>query len=302
MIIRKDDGTPVGSNNDLIATGTTGVFHHSQSGEDAYLDPNNNLFAQTSDLEAEASTIQTVRRAFALQRFLEREQRGGSRYIEQMLHTYGARSSDSRLQRPEYLGGNKQAVRISEVLSTAQTVDSGDNVVSPVGEMLGHGISVGGKKNIYFHAEEHGWLVGIVRLVPTPSYQQGVHKQWFRFDRFDYALPDFASIGEQAVQVKEIYSDVTSAEQEETFGYQIRYGEYKFLNDRVVGEFATDLNYWHMGRIFSSKPTLSQNFIQIDNTTVNRVFTVSNADNIYGLIRNNIYATLPLPQLSIPSI
>jgi len=241
---------------------------------------------------AEAADINSLRRAFRLQEWLERNARGGTRYIESILAHFGVKSSDARLQRPEYLGGSKGKMVISEVLSTAETT-------LPVGNMAGHGISVSGGNEFSYRVEEHGWILGLISVTPETAYQQGVHRSLLKLDRLDYFWPTFANIGEQEVKNSEIYAQGNQVG--ETFGYVPRYAEYKFLNSRVAGEMRTSLDYWHLGRKFSAKPNLNGAFIQCDPTT--RIFAVEDpqVDNIYGHIFNNIKAIRKMPKYGTPT-
>ena len=241
---------------------------------------------------AEAADINSLRRAFRLQEWLERNARGGTRYIESILAHFGVKSSDARLQRPEYLGGSKGKMVISEVLSTAETT-------LPVGNMAGHGISVSGGNEFSYRVEEHGWIIGLISVTPETAYQQGVHRSLLKNDRLDYFWPTFANIGEQEVKNAEIYA--TGNQVGETFGYVPRYAEYKFLNSRVAGEMRTSLDYWHLGRKFSAKPNLNGAFIQCDPST--RIFAVEEegVDNIYGHIFNNIKAIRKMPKYGTPT-
>jgi hypothetical protein len=241
---------------------------------------------------AEAADINSLRRAFRLQEWLERNARGGTRYIESILAHFGVKSSDARLQRPEYLGGSKGKMVISEVLSTAETT-------LPVGNMAGHGISVSGGNEFRYNVEEHGWIIGLISVTPETAYQQGVHRSLLKLDRLDYFWPTFANIGEQEVKNAELYAQGT--EVGETFGYVPRYAEYKFLNSRVAGEMRTSLDYWHLGRKFSAKPNLNGAFVQCDPST--RIFAVEDpsVDNIYGHIFNNIKAIRKMPKYGTPN-
>lgn len=269
-------------------------------GTDAWLDPNGTLVV---DINSEAVDIATLRRAFRLQEFLEKDARGGTRYIENVYSHFGVRSSDSRFHRPEYIGGLKSQVVISEVLSQTETLDSMDVTVNPVGQMAGHGISVGGGRTISYRCEEHGWIMGIVSVRPQTAYQQGIHKQFNRFTRLDYAFPEFAQIGEQPVTVKELYagSAITSFDDLDTvFGYIPRYSEYKYMNSRVHGSFKTVLDYWHLGRKFSSIPVLNSNFIEC--LPDKRIFADQAEDGIFGHIVFNMTAIRPLPKFSTPTI
>jgi hypothetical protein len=237
---------------------------------------------------AEAATINTLRRAFALQRWLELNARSGTRYIESILANFGVQSSDGRLNRPEYIGGSKQKMTISEVLSTAQTIDQASNDV-PIGQMAGHGISVGGGNTFNYTAEEHGWIIGIINVQPKTAYSQGLPKKFSRvLDRLDYYWPSFANIGEQAILNQEVYCDngETIQDLESTFGYIPRYAEYKYENNRVSGEMRDTLNYWHMGREFVSAPVLNDSFIWCDPTT--RIFADESGAQIFAHIFNNI--------------
>lgn len=258
-----------------------------------YLDPNGTLEV---DINAEATTINTLRRAFALQRWLETLARGGSRYIEQIKTIFGVSSSDSRLQRPEYIGGAKQRVVISEVLSTAESTGV------PVGMMAGHAISVGGSAPFKWRAEEHGIIMGLMCVAPETAYHQGLHRKFTRFDRYDYFWPQLENIGEQAVLNQELYSEGTKATLEEVFGYTPRYSEYKYENSRVHGAMKTSLDHWTMARKFAAKPELNSDFITCDPTK--RIFAVTDpeVDSIYGQIYFNIFATRKMQVFGKPSI
>lgn len=256
------------------------------------IDNSGNLKAKTSELTAEAADINSLRRAFRLQEWLERNARGGTRYIESILAHFGVKSSDARLQRPEYLGGSKGKMVISEVLSTAETT-------APVGQMAGHGISVSGGNEFSYKVEEHGWIIGLISVTPDTAYQQGLHRSLDKFDRLDYYWPTFANIGEQEVKAKEIYA--SSEFGDTVFGYVPRYAEYKYMNSRVAGEMKTSLDYWHLGRIFAEEPNLNGDFISCEPST--RIFAVEDpdVDNIYAHIFNNIKAIRKMPKYGTPS-
>lgn len=262
----------------------------------AVLDPNGRL---SVDVQTQATDINTLRRAFRLQEWLERSARGGTRYIESILAHFGVKSSDSRLQRPEFIGRGTQNMVISEVLSTAQTIDDMDTTV-PVGLMAGHGISVGGTRNFTYRAEEHGFVIGIINVQPDTAYQQGIHKSFSRFDKFDYAWPSFANLGEQEVKQKEVYA--LSPTPDATFGYVPRYAEYKFMNSRVAGQMRTTLSFWHLGRIFASDPVLNEVFVECNPST--RIFAVTDTDedHIVSHVVNNVTLNRRLPRFGIPQI
>lgn len=262
--------------------------------DESVIDPNGTLEV---NINSESVTINTLRRAFRLQEWLEKNARGGTRYIENIYSHFGVKSSDKRLQRPEYIGGSHQKMIISEVLSTAQTVDQSSNDI-PIGQMAGHGISVGGGNTWEYTAEEHGWIIGIVNVQPETAYQQGIDKKFLRDDRLDYLWPNFAHIGEQEVLLGELYAK--SGNFFNTFGYIPRYSEYRFMNNRVAGEMKTSLDFWHLGRIFSTDPALNDIFIECDPDT--RIFADDGtSDTIIAHVFNNIKATRKLPKYAIPS-
>ena len=246
-------------------------------------------------LQVEPTTINELRRAFRLQEWLEKNARGGTRYIESILSHFGVRSSDKRLQRPEYITGVKSPVIISEVLNT-----TGQDGGLPQGNMAGHAVSVQNGNVGSYYCEEHGYIIGIMSIMPKPAYQQGIPKTYLKRDSLDYFWPSFAHIGEQAVQQQEIYA-YTSIN-EETFGYIPRYAEYKYMPSRVAGDFRTTLNYWHLGRIFGGNPLLNQDFIEVDPADATRIFAVEGEeDNLYIHHLNKIQAIRPMPVFGTPS-
>ena len=273
-----------------------GVFTVDAPGTtNAAYDPNGTLVV---DVQAGATDINTLRRAFRLQEWLERNARGGTRYVENILSHFGVRSKDSRLQRPEFIQRIRQNMVISEVLSTAQT--DADSVITPVGQLAGHGISVGGSGNIRYRATEHGYIFGIINVQPDTAYMQGLHRQFTRFDRLDYAWPTFANLGEQEILGKELYLG-GSAEAEEVFGYIPRYSEYKYLASRVSGDMRGNLSFWHLARIFESQPALNEQFIKCD--PGKRIFAVQGEDDsIYAHIFLGIDAVRKLPRFGVPTI
>lgn len=255
------------------------------------------LWAQTDGLTVEPTTINDLRRAYRLQEWLEKNARGGTRYIESILSHFGVKSSDARLQRPEYITGVKTPVVISEVLNTSGTEDQ-----LPQGNMAGHGISVSSGKSGSYYCEEHGWIIGIMSVMPKTAYQQGVPRYFTKFDPLDYYWPSFANIGEQEVKLKEIYA--YTDDNEDTFGYVPRYAEYKFMPSRVAGDFRTSLDYWHLGRIFDGAPTLSKDFIECAPEETQRIFAVTDPDaqKLYCHVLNKVKAVRPMPKYGTPTI
>ena len=253
-----------------------------------------NFIAKTSDLDIAPTTINDLRRAFRLQEWLEKNARGGTRYIENILMHFGVRSSDKRLQRPEYITGLKTPVIISEVLNTSATAEEAQ------GNMAGHGVAVStGKYGNYF-CEEHGYIIGIMSVMPQPAYQQGIPKTYLKSDPLDFFWPSFAHIGEQPVTNNELYAYTATAG--DTFGYVPRYAEYKYQPSRVAGDFRTVLDYWHLGRIFATQPALNQAFIECDPDQVERIFAVQDGeDNLYCQIMHKIKAVRPMPKFGTPN-
>lgn len=260
----------------------------------AAYDPRGSLVV---DIQQDAVDINTFRKALRLQEFLERDARGGTRYIENILAHFGVKSSDQRLQRPEYICGSSQTVTISEVLATAENTEA----VVPVGNMAGHGISVNGSDSTRYRVEEHGWIIGIMSCRPRTSYMNGLHRMFTRHTRLDYAWPTFAHLGEQAVFNYEVYANNTDPEQlRGTFGYQSRYAEYKYMNSRVAGDFADNLDFWHLGRKFDTPPALNSDFIEC--IPSNRIFAVQESlnDHLWIYCMLNIQSKRPLPKHGIP--
>lgn len=270
------------------------------NGNDQIYDPNGTLV-----IDGATSTINDLRRAYALQEWLEKNARGGTRYTESIRMHFGVTSSDARLQRAEYITGVKSPIIISEVLNT-----TGIDGELPQGNMAGHGVGTpsGGGKS--FFCEEHGWIMGLMSVMPKTAYQQGIHKKFLRRSTLDYYWPSFAHIGEQEVTNQEIFYrgnvPVNFGANAETFGYLPRYSEYRFEQNRVMTELKTSLNFWHAGRIFSAPPTLSAAFITTQNSadeTTDRLFAVdaSTADPLICVVLNKVHAVRPLPYFGTPS-
>jgi hypothetical protein len=216
-------------------------------------------------------TINNLRSSIAIQAYLEKMQRGGSRYTEVIKNFFDEVSDDARLQRPEYLGGGVQNIVISEVLNTSDTANADQ------GAMAGHGISLGGSNRWSKKFKEHGYIIGIMSVLPESNYACAVHKTWFRNDKYDFYWPDFEGLGEQAIENREIYFDHWDDPNFvlETFGYQERYSEYKYGLSQVTGEFQDTLDYWTMARNFNSIPNLNSSFLTVDKTAANNIFAVT---------------------------
>lgn len=241
--------------------------------------------------------IRDLRLASAVQRFLEKNARGGVRYIEWLYSHFGVRSSDARLQRPEYLGGGKSPIVIGEVLQNSETN------TTPQGWMAGQAVSAQKSLGWTRSFEEYGYVIGILSIMPRATYEQGLPRMWSRFGRYDQILPAFAGIGDQGVPIKELYAN--SDDPEKVFGYVPRYEECRRIPSTVHGDFRLDggtLGYWHMGRYFEDEPVLSGDFVECKPT--NRVFAVEDAQYQKCLvdIYHNLTAIRPLPRNGVPGI
>lgn len=234
----------------------------------------------TADLTAAtAVTVSNLRTALALQRFEEARARYGSRYVE-YLRYLGVRSSDARLQRPEYLGGGVSTIQFSEVLQTAP--GAGSNV----GDLKGHGISsVRGNRYRRFF-EEHGYVFTLMSVLPKTIYADGLFRHWNRRSRYDFWQRELQHIGQQSILGKEVYAKGAGAEN--VFGYQDRYDEYRRSESLISGEFRSTLNYWHFARIFASEPALNASFVSA--VPPERSFPTPATDVLWVYARHSIQA------------
>lgn len=257
------------------------------------------FYVRNLEDDAVQVSINELRTSSAIQRWLEKTARGGYRYVEQLLSHFDVRSSDARLQRAEYLGGGRQPVVISEVLQTGET-----SAESPQGNMAGHGYSVGTTNTFKKRFEEHGYVMGIMSVLPRTAYQQGIHKTFTRTDKLDFYFPEFANLGEQEIQNREIYWGKTDSPTTQllTFGYQQRYAEYKYGRSTVHADMRDTLDFWHLGRIFASQPVLNTSFVQADPSQ--RIFAVEDpdTDKLWIQIYNDVKARRPMPYFSNPSL
>lgn len=246
-------------------------------------------------------TIEELRRASRLQEWLEVAARAGTRYKELIKSMFGVSVGDARLDRPEYLGGGKQSITISEVLNT-----TGVEGQAPQGDMAGHGISVGSSTKWYCDVKEHGHILGIMSIVPKKGYQQGVERLWTRGDKFTFYWEKFSNLGEQEVLNKELYNDyVDATENEATFGYQPIYSEYKYNQNTVHGDFRDELDFWHLSQKFDALPVLNEDFIKVDNVPLDeQIFAVTDPtiDKFYIQLYNQVKARRPMPYFSNPTL
>ncbi|WMC01492.1 major capsid protein [Microvirus D_HF4_329] len=229
-----------------------------------------------------AATINELRLAMALQRYEEARARYGSRYTE-YLRYLGVRSSDARLQRPEYLGGGKQTIQFSEVLQTGVTTAG---TTAGVGNLKGHGIAAVRSNRYRRFFEEHGYVHSFISVKPRTVYSQGIARTYNRRVKEDFWQRELEHIGQQEIHNKELYAAHSSPDG--VFGYQDRYDEYRRFESGVSGEFRSTLNYWHLARDFSSEPVLNGSFIT--STPTNRIFADQTSDTLLVMASHSIQA------------
>lgn len=256
------------------------------------LDPNGTLKVNVDELGLNVNDLRTSN---ALQRWFERNARGGSRYIEQILSHFGVRSSDARLQRPQFLGGGRMPISVSEVLQTSSTDET-----SPQANMAGHGISAGINNGFKRYFEEHGYIIGIMSITPRTGYQQGVPRDFTKFDNMDFYFPEFAHLSEQEIKNQELFLSSDNTYNDGTFGYTPRYAEYKYHQSEAHADFRGNLSFWHLNRIFEDKPNLNTTFVECKPS--NRVFATSEVadDKFWVQMYQDIRALRLMPKYGTP--
>ena len=244
-------------------------------------------------------TISSLRTAFQMQKFYERLARGGSRYTEVLTSFFGVVSPDSRLQRPEYLGGSSKMININPV---AQTSSTGE--VTPQGNLAAYGVSASKYHAFTKSFVEHGYIIGLLEVRADLTYQQGINKMWLRSTVYDWFWPTFAHLSEQSVLNAEIYAQGTE-EDKGVFGYQERYAEYRYHPSEICGHFRSTytkpLDVWHLSQKFDSLPTLSDQFIQ-DKPPVDRVVAVKNYPHFLIDIGFKYHTTRAMPMYGVPGL
>ena len=259
-----------------------------------------NLYADLS--QATAATINQIRQAFQIQKLLERDARGGTRYTEVVRSHFGVMSPDARLQRPEYLGGGMTPINIQPIAQTSAT-QTGD---TPLGALSAYGTALAHSHGFSQSFTEHGHVIGLMSVRADLTYQQGIHRMWFRKTRYDYYWPVFAQLGEQAVLNQEIYATGT-AQDEQVFGYQERWAEYRYKPSMITGLLRStvpqSLDVWHLAQRFTSLPTLNDTFIS-DNPPVDRVIATTDQTG-QQFVADMLFvnkAARPLPMYSVPGL
>lgn len=244
-------------------------------------------------------SIEDLREANAIQMLLERSLKAGAHYFDMLKTFFGVKTMDSRFQRSEFIGGARQPVTISEVLQTSQSE------TSPLGTYGGHGISSGSNRIGTFTAPEHGYIIGLLSIMPRAVYVNQIRRDWFKLDRFDYFFPELANLGEQGIYNAEIRADLDESTEADTFGYQERWSEHRFIPSTVHGQFRNDavLKNFTAGRIGSTSYVLDEDFIHVtDADQINRIFAIDDYDPFLVNVMNHVQAILPIPRHSNPSL
>lgn len=273
---------PGGTPGEIIHQVTSNALGLNQTGTNANVQwTQSGLVADLSS--AEAVNINEFRKAFALQRYQEARSRYGSRFVDYLAYL-GVKSSDARLQRPEFLGGGRSTIAFSEVLNTTSSVD-GATPVDDLGHMAGHGIAALRSNRYRRFFEEHGYIISVMSVRPRNMYMNALNRSWTKSVKEDFFQKELEQIGQQEIHTQEIYApeDPTTV-----FGYQDRYSEYKTHPSTIHGEFRDIFDYWHLGRNFAEAPVLNQSFV--DCVPSKRIFAEQTQHSLWMMINNSVQA------------
>jgi hypothetical protein len=275
----------------------SGTIYNATSTNAVSFDPLTGLYADLST--ATGVTINELREAFQIQKMFERDARGGTRYIEIIASHFGVQSPDMRLQRPEYLGGGSSAWNIHPVPQTSVSA------ATPQANLAAFGTLSLSNCGFVKSFTEHGYVFGIVSTRADLNYQQGLHRSWSRSTRYDFFWPSLAHIGEQGVLNKEIYFQGDAVHDPAVFGYQERFGEYRYYPGQITGWFrsnhATPLDTWHLAQDFLALPALDTTFI-VENAPVTRVIAVTTAPHFLFDSYFSIKRARPMPVYGVPGL
>ena len=309
LIVSNTKGSSFTSSGYLANVGGGAVFDSLPTGA-SYPELNANSMVYPANLWAQGSgnaivaTINQLRMAFQIQKLYERDARGGTRYIEVLKSHFGVTSPDARLQRPEYLGGNRVPINVNQVIQQSGTGAGAD---TPQGTVVGMSQTTDSNHDFMKSFTEHGYIIGVMVARYDHTYQQGIERHWSRKTRFDFYWPVFANIGEQAVLNKEIFAQGTTKDNE-VFGYQEAWSDYRYKPNRVTGEmrsaYEQSLDVWHLADDYASLPSLSDSWIREDKNTVDRVLAVKStvSDQLFADIYVSNRATRPMPMYSVPGL
>ena len=246
------------------------------------------------------ATINNLRQAFAIQQFIEADARGGTRYREIISNHFGVDIDDKTVQIPEYLGGQRYMINVSQVVQTSATNDT-----SPQGNAAAISVTPFTENSFTKSFQEHGYVIGVCCIRNDNTYQQGLERMWSRSEKYDFYWPEFAHLGEQAVLNKEIYQQGT-AEDEKAFGYQEAYAEYRYKPNRVAGKFRStaeqNLDSWHYADYYDKLPTLSQDWLASDKANINRTLAVQNQPQFIVDILITNESVRPMPIYGTPGL
>ena len=272
-----------------IKTNQDGAIVDSE-GNPVFFDPNGTLSMSGGSI----FTVEDLRNYLAVQRQLERDAVGGSRYIENILANFGVKGKDARLQRAEYVAGSKTPVMVSSVRQTSETTEGNE-----LGQDAGIAVASGGNNFFTYFATEHCYFMTIVSVIPKASYYQGVEREDLFKDRFDFYWPTFQHLGEQSIKNSELYFDPTDTAEnnDATFGYAPRYAEMKFKLNEIHGQMRSSLLDWHLARSFANRPNLNENFIRVTPDDASRIFSVTDTSSVSNhlivTLYNDFYALRP---------
>lgn len=311
-------GDASSSGGDLKASGTGSISFHRHSSSHSVIGgfagnssddvtvsatPGNTLLGSESYVNLDASsifTINSLRTAFQMQKFYERLARGGSRYTEVLRSFFGVVSPDARLQRPEFLGSFTKMVNVNPIAQTSAT-----DATSPQGNLSAYGVTAAKFHGFTKSFVEHGYIFGFVCARADLTYQQGINKMWLRSTVYDFYWPTFAHLGEQAIELREIYAQGTAADTT-VFGYQERYAEYRYKPSQITGKFRSsvadgNLDVWHLSQFFSNAPTLNEEFI-VENPPISRIVAVQDEPEFLLDVGFRYITVRPMPMFGTPGL
>lgn len=289
-----------GSDGKKTITALAGTNQASGAGSETHLNQlaPNNLWADLSN--ATSATINQLRQAFAVQKLFERDAIGGTRYTEMIRAHFGVTSPDARQQRPEYIGGKRIRINVSQVIQQSST-----DATSPQGNTAAYSLTVDRSDMVKYSSTEHQIIMGLACIRTDHTYQQGLARMWGRRKRLDWYFPVFANLGNQYIRNEEIYAQGTD-EDKEAFGYQEAWAEYRYAPSRISGEFrstyAQSLDSWHYGDNFDGLPTLSKDFIEETDANILRTLAVQDQDQFICDFYFEQIWTRPMPVNSVPGL
>lgn len=285
---------------------STSIVGHSVNGSGvttATAVPGSSWLSKSAYADLDSSsifTINSLRTAFQMQKFYERLARGGSRYTEVLRSFFGVVSPDARLQRPEFLGSFTKMVNVNPIAQTSAT-----DVTSPQGNLSAYGVTAAKFHGFTKSFVEHGYIIGFVCARADLTYQQGINRMWLRSTVYDFYWPTFAHLGEQAIELREIYAQGSQADTT-VFGYQERYAEYRYKPSHITGKFRSSvvngsLDKWHLSQFFNNAPTLSEEFI-IENPPIERIIAVPSEPEFLLDIGFRYTTVRPMPMFGTPGL